>query len=98
MSRTTIQAWLALVVAQAPNPPPAAPPGLEGITRQLLGWMKWLVIAAGVGGILYCAFLVIIGRRNRSATAYEGLAGSAFVLAGLAMASVAAVMVGAFKL
>lgn len=41
--------------------------------------------------------MIIIGRRNRSATAYEGLVGSAWILGGLALASVAAVIVGAFQ-
>jgi cytosine/uracil/thiamine/allantoin permease len=55
------------------------------------------VLFAGVLGILICAVMLIIGRRNRSATAYEGLVGSAWILGGLALASVAAVVVGAFQ-
>jgi hypothetical protein len=42
--------------------------------------------------------MIIIGRRNRSATAFEGLAGSAWILGGLAMASVAAVIAGTFQI
>ncbi|MFC4945837.1 hypothetical protein [Pseudonocardia sp. GCM10023141] len=80
------------------DPPPAAPPGLESLANQLLGWLKWGVLVAGVLGILVCAVMIIIGRRNRSATAYEGLVGSAWILAGLALASVAAVIVGAFNI
>jgi hypothetical protein len=86
------------LLALPPDPPPVAPPGLDKITLQLLGWMKWGVVAIGVFGILTCAFMIIIGRRNRSATAYEGVAGSAWVLAGLALASVAAMLVGAFQI
>lgn len=82
----------------APNPPPAPPPGLDALAAQLLGWLKWGVLVAGVLGILVCAVMIIIGRRNRSATAYEGLIGSAWILAGLALASVAAVIVGAFQI
>jgi hypothetical protein len=41
---------------------------------------------------------VIIGRRNRSATAYEGMIGSAWILGGLALASAGAAIVGAFQL
>ena len=59
--------------------------------------MKWGVLVAGVIGILVCAIMIILGRRNRSATAYEGLVGSAWILGGLALASVAAVVVGAFQ-
>ena len=85
-------------LAQPPDPPPAPPPGLTPITNLLLSWMKWGVVVVGVIGLLTCAMMIIIGRRNRSATAYEGLVGSAWVLAGLGLASVAALIVGAFQL
>ncbi len=81
-----------------PDPDPVAPPGFEDLVGRLLSWMKWGVLAAGILGILICALMLIIGRRNRSATAYEGLVGSAWVLGGLALASVAALLVGAFQL
>ncbi|OZM75658.1 hypothetical protein [Pseudonocardia sp. MH-G8] len=85
-------------LATPPDPPPSAPPGLDELASQLLGWLKWGVIFAGLIGILICALMLIIGRRNRSATAYEGLVGSAWVLGGLGLASVAALIVGAFQL
>jgi hypothetical protein len=75
-----------------------APPGLSELAGELLGWLKWGVIVAGVLGIFICALMLIIGRRNRSATAYEGLVGSAWVIGGLALASVAALLVGAFQI
>ena len=88
-----------VVVAQKPpNPAPAAPPGLAQFGDQIISWLKWGVLFAGVLGILICAVMLIIGRRNRSATAYEGLVGSAWILGGLALASVAAVIVGAFQI
>ncbi len=86
------------LLAVVPDPEPAAPPGFADLAGNLLGWMKWGVLAAGVLGLLICALMLIIGRRNRSATAYEGLIGSAWVVGGLALASVAAVMVGAFQI
>lgn len=86
-----------VVVAQPPNPAPTRPPGLDGMADMILGWLKWGVLAAGVAGLLICAVMIIVGRRNRSATAYEGLIGSAWILGGLALASVAAVIVGAFQ-
>jgi hypothetical protein len=85
-------------LAQPPDPPPAPPPGLTPITDLLLSWMKWGVVVVGVIGLLTCAMMIIAGRRNRSATAYEGLVGAAWVLAGLGLASVAALIVGAFQL
>ncbi|BBG00475.1 MULTISPECIES: hypothetical protein [Pseudonocardia] len=85
-------------LASVPNPAPVAPPGLGELAGELLGWLKWGVIVAGVLGIFICALMLIIGRRNRSATAYEGLVGSAWVIGGLALASVAALLVGAFQI
>lgn len=81
-----------------PDPGPVAPPGFAELAGNLLGWLKWGVLVAGVLGILICALMLIIGRHNRSATAYEGLVGSAWVIGGLALASVAALLVGAFQL
>ena len=88
---------MSTTLAQPPNPGPAVPPGLGAFADQIIGWMKWGVLVAGVLGILVCAVMIILGRRNRSATAYEGLVGSAWILGGLALASVAAVVVGAFQ-
>jgi hypothetical protein len=85
-------------LALPPDPPPVPPPGLAPITNLLLSWMKWGVVVFGVVGLLTCAMMIIIGRRNRSATAYEGLVGAAWVLAGLGLASVAALVVGAFQM
>ena len=87
-----------LVNAAVPDPGPAAPPGFEELAGSLLSWLKWGVLVAGVLGILICALMLIIGRRNRSATAYEGLVGSAWVIGGLSLASVAALLVGAFQI
>ena len=92
------RAGIGAVLAQPPNPGPAVPPGLGAFADQIIGWLKWGVLVAGVVGILVCAVMIILGRRNRSATAYEGLVGSAWILGGLALASVAAVVVGAFQL
>jgi len=97
-SLSSALAAAATVLAQPPNPPPAPPPGLTEITNRLVSWMKWGVVAVGVIGLLTCALMIIAGRRNRSATAYEGLVGAAWVLAGLGLASVAALIVGAFQL
>ena len=95
-ARSTSLAAVILAV-EPPDPEATVPPGLGEFADQILGWLKWGVLFSGVLGILICAVMIIIGRRNRSATAYEGLVGSAWILGGLALASVAAVIVGAFQ-
>ncbi|MBO0849284.1 MAG: hypothetical protein J2P20_07475 [Pseudonocardia sp.] len=89
---------LALLYASepTPNPPPQAPPGIGELADQVIAWLKWAVLAAGMIGILVCAGMIIVGRRRRGGLAQEGLIGSVWVLGGLALASVAAVLVGAF--
>ncbi|MEK8106571.1 hypothetical protein NKG94_17435 [Micromonospora sp. M12] len=37
--------------------------------------MKWILIVAGVGGLLVCGIMMAVGRRNRSAFAADGAAG-----------------------
>ena len=84
------------VPAQVPNPPPQAPAGIDRLAGQIVGWLKWGVLVVGVAGILACAGMIIIGRRHRGGLAQEGLIGSLWVLGGLTLASLAAVLVGAF--
>jgi hypothetical protein len=79
-----------------PNPPAQMPPGLNQLVSQLVGWAKGLVLGAGVIGLLICSGMMMLGRRNRGQLAIEGVIGGAWVLGGLALASVAAVLVGAF--
>lgn len=83
------------VLAQPPNPDPVAPPGMDEIANQFLGWGKWVLLIAGVIGMFLCAGMMIIGRRNRSATAVDGAAGVPWVLGGLFLAAVSASIVGA---
>ncbi|GAA5160971.1 hypothetical protein GCM10023321_44510 [Pseudonocardia eucalypti] len=84
------------VPRQAPNPPPQAPPGLDALADQVIGWLKWGVLVAGMMGLLVCAGMIIVGRRRRGGLAQEGLIGSLWVLGGLALASAAALLVGVF--
>jgi hypothetical protein len=78
----------------APNPAPAAPPGMEEMASTFLAWGKWSLLVAGVLGFFICAGMMIIGRRNRSQTAVDGAAGVPWVLAGLALTSLAAGIAG----
>ena len=81
-----------------PNPPPEPPPGLANFGNQIIAWLKWGVLIGGMVGMLICSGMIILGRRNRSSVAQDGLVGSVWVIGGLAMASVASVIVGTFVL
>jgi hypothetical protein len=87
-----------LLAIPVPNPPPAPPPGLEHCGNQIIAWLKWGVLIGGMIGMLICSGMIILGRRNRSSVAQDGLVGSVWVIGGLAMASVASVIVGTFVL
>lgn len=84
-----------LILAQVPNPAPAAPPGLGAAADILLSWMKWGGLVAGVAGLIICAIMMMVGRRNRSATAADGAAGIPWVLGGLTVIAFSAGLVGA---
>ena len=86
---------LEAVLASVPNPRPVAPPGIEEPAAMLLGWLKWIGIAAGLVGLGMCAFMMILGRRNRSNMAVDGAAGIPWVLGGLSLITLSAGIVGA---
>ncbi|RJK95919.1 hypothetical protein [Vallicoccus soli] len=83
------------LLAAVPNPAPQAPPGLGDAADTLLGWMKWGGLVAGVAGLIICAIMMMVGRRNRSSTAADGAAGIPWVLAGLTVIAFSAGLVGA---
>lgn len=78
-----------------PNPGPAAPPGMAEPASQLISWMKWVGIIAGLVGFGMCAIMMILGRRNRSNMAIDGATGIPWVLGGLSTLSLSAGVVGA---
>lgn len=69
------------------NPAPSPPPGMQAAANILFGWAKWILLGAGILGLMFCAGQMIMGRRNRSATAVDGAVGIPWVLAGLSLAS-----------
>jgi hypothetical protein len=63
--------------------------------RQLLGWLKWVGLIAGMVGFGMCAIMMILGRRNRSNMAVDGATGIPWVLGGLSLMALSAGLVGA---
>ena len=75
------------------NPAPVAPPGLDGVGSTFIAWLKWILLICGVGGLMVCGIMMTVGRRQRSAFAADGAAGIPWVLGGLTIGSVAAIIV-----
>lgn len=86
--------FMTLLAATVPNPPPQAPPGLEDFGSQLIAWLKWGGLLAGMAGLIICGIMMSIGRRNRSMTAVDGAAGVPWVFGGLTIISFSAAVVG----
>ena len=58
-------------------------PGLGPVLITVLEWVKWLSIIAGIGGIIVIAIMMMIGRRNRSQMAADGLSALPWIVGGL---------------
>jgi hypothetical protein len=84
-----------VVAAPLPMPTPSAPPGLGDLGTTVISWMTWILRICGVGGLLACGIMMAVGRRNRSALAADGAAGIPWVLGGLMLGAVAALLVAA---
>lgn len=69
---------------------PEAPPGMNGVFPQWVGWAKWIAIGCGIIGTIACGVMMMVGRRNRSHMSAEGAAGLLWVMAGLSVVSLAA--------
>lgn len=99
----TATAWIlaspkvgeALSGVNAPNPDPKEPPGLGPKVDLLLGWLKWIGIAAGVGGLIICGIMMMAGRRNRSHLSAEGAAGVPWILLGVSLVALSAGLINA---
>lgn len=74
---------------------PKAPPGMEDVFPQWVGWGKWVAIGCGILGLIACGVMMMVGRRNRSHLAAEGASGLLWVMAGLSVVSLAAGVVPA---
>lgn len=86
----------ALMVASAPNPAPVVPDGMADPVNQIIGWGKWIVMALGVIGLLFCAGQMIMGRKNRHQMAADGATGIPWVIGGVSLIALSAPLVDAF--
>lgn len=93
---------LALVAA---TPPAGVPtngpepiPGLDSLAGSFIGWIKWILVLAGVAGLMVCGIMMAVGRRNRSSFAADGAAGIPWVLGGLTLGVIAAAIVSFFAI
>ncbi|MEU0237614.1 hypothetical protein ABZ234_07980 [Nocardiopsis sp. NPDC006198] len=80
----------------APNPAPEVPDGMAGPVNRIIGWGKWIVMAMGVIGLLFCAGQMIMGRRNRHQMSADGAVGVPWVIGGISLIALAAPLVDAF--
>lgn len=82
--------------ANVPTVSSQTPPGNLGtLITNMLGWLLWGAILAGVAGLIICGIMMIMGRRGRSQTAVEGAIGIPWVMAGLLVAVLASTIVKA---
>jgi len=77
------------------NTTPIPIPGMGQQMTNWIGYAKTIGIAAGVIGLIICAIMMMIGRRNRSHLAAEGATGVVWVVAGLSVAAMAPGLVSA---
>jgi hypothetical protein len=106
IAETVLHAHQALILAATPpavvNPVVVPDPGpiviqpLQATMNTILGWGKWLAIIFGVGGLMACGVMMMVGRRNRHSFAADGAAGIPWVLGGLALVSISSGIVGVF--
>ena len=57
---------------------------------------RWFAIIAGIIGLIACAIMMMIGRRNRSNLAVEGATGTLWIVGGLIVVGIAAGLVTGF--
>ncbi|HEX6988467.1 MAG TPA: hypothetical protein VF282_03290 [Bacillota bacterium] len=92
-----LSAARALAGPPAPNPAPAAPPGLSSAANTILGWGKWTVLICGVGGLLISGGKMAVGHfQSRSNMAAEAAGSIPMVLLGLSLVAASAGIVTVF--
>lgn len=91
LDRLLVDAQLLMMSAPAaappptfPNPPPKAPPGALGNTaNSFLGILKWILIVAAVGALIWTGVQMVAGRRRRNEMAVDAVMSIPWIVGGL---------------
>ncbi len=75
-----------------PETTSASPPGLGPVFEAVLSWTKWIAGAAGLGGIFVIAIMMMIGRRNRSQLAADGMSALPWIVGGFILIGISAAL------
>jgi len=74
------------------DPPATPPPGLGPVMSTILSWTKWIAIFCGIGGIFVIAIMMMIGRRNRSQMAADGMSALPWIVGGFLLIGLSATL------
>lgn len=92
MLATTATDFAAAVLpAQIPNPNPVQPPG-TGKFLDVMGWVKWVALAATIIGLMIAGGMMALNSRRGEGGEHAGKIGAA--LMGVIVISAAAALVG----
>lgn len=64
---------------------PKPPPGMDDFAGDWIGWAYWVGGLGGFFGIVICAIMMMIGRRNRHNMSVDGATGMLWVIGGLCL-------------
>jgi len=70
----------------------SSPPGLGPVMSTILAWTKWIAIFCGIGGIFVIAIMMMIGRRNRSQMAADGMSALPWIVGGFLLIGLSATL------
>lgn len=74
------------------NPGAQAPPGLGDVATLILSYTKWIAGTLGVIGVIVIAIMMMIGRRNRSQMAADGLSALPWIVGGFLLIGLASTL------
>jgi hypothetical protein len=91
-----LNSYLSKIFITTYDPNPEPPPFFEGKVELILNYLAWGAGLAAVGSIIWIAVMMMVGRRNRSQMAADGMAGLPWVAGGLILVSAASAITDLF--